>query len=86
MIRQQIDTTYLALSHLIYDRYQLPTIIEFMRKIFMTGDGEVVSEFLATAVSNSNSNISLKHFNECIMFDGFTVKGRSGGIIGELGP
>ena len=93
IIRQQIDTTYLALSYLIYDRYQLPSIIEFMRKIFLTGNGEIVSEFLSLAVNKNNSNINLKHFNECIMFDKYTVgenikkvQGGDIGIIGQLEP
>ena len=93
IIRQQIDTTYLALSYLIYDRYQLPSIIEFMRKIFLTGNGEAVSDFLSISVNNNNSNINLKHFNECIMFDSYIVgdnsnKARRGdiGIVEMLEP
>ena len=68
IIRQQIEITQLSLGYLVYDCYQLTSIIEFMRKIFLTGNGEAVSELLRISV-NFDSKINLKYFNECILFD-----------------
>lgn len=39
-----------------------------MRKIFLTGNGEAINNFLNLAVG-SDSRISLQYFNDCSLFD-----------------
>ena len=56
------------MGYLAYDCYQLGTIIEFLRKIFLTGNGEAISTLLNLSIS-FDSMISLKYFNDCVLFD-----------------
>ena len=54
IIKQQIEITNLGLSYLVYDKYQLLNIMEFMRKIFLNGNGKANTNFLHISVSHDS--------------------------------
>lgn len=54
IIKQQIEITNLALSHLVYDKYQLLNIMEFMRRVFLNGNGEANNNFLHLSVTHGS--------------------------------
>ena len=68
VVRKQIEITHLAMSYLVYDQYQILNIMEFLRNIFLNGNGEANTNFLHLSVNN-DSKINIQYFNECSLFD-----------------
>lgn len=52
----------MAMSILIYDKYQIFNIMEFMRKVFLNGNGDVSTNFLHLCISK-DSRVNIEYFN-----------------------
>lgn len=57
------------MGYLIYEKYQLFNVLDYMKKVFMAGKGDLIQDFLNISVNNIDSVINLKYFKECLIFD-----------------
>ena len=60
----------MAMGYLIYERYQLFNVLEYMKKIFMAGQGDLVQDFLNISTNSTDSVMDLKYFKDCLLLDG----------------
>ncbi len=52
----------MAMGYLVYEKYQLFNVLDYMKKIFMAGKGDLIQDFLNISVNNIDSVINLKYF------------------------